>query len=1066
MNSNSRNWRPELCHIVSEVQLVISITLEMIQNITILRTNLGRSKVAAPLISTSSRLDELFFLVIDNSADQKVRKSMNFLSLGMKGYTNIRCKGLQGSKRLHSTGLLRSKVLNSVGLRQLSRESHIEGLQTSRTLHSVGPRKSDGSHSYRSESQPRPNTFNSAGQPTPDNSYSYRTKSLHRSKTVQDKILQTSEELYCHSFNDSPHPPFEGTQGSTSVLQTAIQALILQTSMVLKIARQYCHVVILMVILTQAACTVQVPINCMNAFVITSRNYPSTYPQFENVEWSVTAPEGRMILLTFNNFSLGPLGDITVIDTVDDGERQRYSGEENTISPFLSRRNTLLLRFRSDGTPTGNGFNISASCYDLSGIRVGRLTGGHTRAEGFLELQAESGGEWTRVCEEHSADRVAEVVCGELGFPGAKEVSYEQGWCSSERTGPVCIRAHSCENNAYRSHDCSASSNECISSKAVKVKCFEPGFKGCYDLDNIQPQDGSSYDSISKCITSCRADTYHAIAIINGNKCLCSTSDDIGLSSFSKIEARSCGPHQLVYNASVGFCVELDDVFHGSWDSNITWFGSIVHLICDDGYRLNGSGTLQCVREVSSYLPVWNGSTPTCEMITNSTSGTFAETTQDCQFTVKSTILKHVLMGSTYGLAAIIVIIVIYCITTQVRQHLSLERQDPASQISHTTLDITLPIQQGNADVGRVTIRTDSVLYETISDETLGAQSRRTEGEQDTGEDPFGYIIHDPQPNWNTKATADGATRCETSLIMNIICMALYTECAFGQSSRRSSTGGEVKVASFNKRIEHRRTRDANVARIFGGNSPGKGFLELRTQSDDWRRVCKDGFDERVTEVVCGKLGYPAVRKVSYGTNDCLSAGQDCIKAPICNDYTFRLEDCSWSSGNCFSADAVKVECYEPGFKGCYHPEDLPQQNGFVFESTSQCVSSCRAITREALAITNGTQCFCSTSDEVNLPNITPEPCNQSTQDTRLVINSLVYDVSVGFCDELDDVIHGSRDSYITWFGSIVHLTCDDGYRLNGGGTLLCVPGLSPYYPEWNGSVPTCDMLEAVLKPG
>eukprot|EP00057_Strongylocentrotus_purpuratus_P027290 XP_011681764.1 PREDICTED: uncharacterized protein LOC105446516 [Strongylocentrotus purpuratus] len=625
MNSNSRNWRPELCHIVSEVQLVISITLEMIQNITILRTNLGRSKVAAPLISTSSRLDELFFLVIDNSADQKVRKSMNFLSLGMKGYTNIRCKGLQGSKRLHSTGLLRSKVLNSVGLRQLSRESHIEGLQTSRTLHSVGPRKSDGSHSYRSESQPRPNTFNSAGQPTPDNSYSYRTKSLHRSKTVQDKILQTSEELYCHSFNDSPHPPFEGTQGSTSVLQTAIQALILQTSMVLKIARQYCHVVILMVILTQAACTVQVPINCMNAFVITSRNYPSTYPQFENVEWSVTAPEGRMILLTFNNFSLGPLGDITVIDTVDDGERQRYSGEENTISPFLSRRNTLLLRFRSDGTPTGNGFNISASCYDLSGIRVGRLTGGHTRAEGFLELQAESGGEWTRVCEEHSADRVAEVVCGELGFPGAKEVSYEQGWCSSERTGPVCIRAHSCENSKelgleivpFSSVCYSASSNECISSKAVKVKCFEPGFKGCYDLDNIQPQDGSSYDSISKCITSCRADTYHAIAIINGNKCLCSTSDDIGLSSFSKIEARSCGPHQLVYNASVGFCVELDDVFHGSWDSNITWFGSIVHLICDDGYRLNGSGTLQCVREVSSYLPVWNGSTPTCEMITN-----------------------------------------------------------------------------------------------------------------------------------------------------------------------------------------------------------------------------------------------------------------------------------------------------------------------------------------------------------------------------------------------------------------------------------------------------------------
>ena len=46
---------------------------------------------------------------------------------------------------------------------------------------------------------------------------------------------------------------------------------------------------------------------------------------------------------------------------------------------------------------------------------------GNTPAEGFLELQTESGGEWMRVCEDPSADRVAEVVCGELGFPGVKE---------------------------------------------------------------------------------------------------------------------------------------------------------------------------------------------------------------------------------------------------------------------------------------------------------------------------------------------------------------------------------------------------------------------------------------------------------------------------------------------------------------------------------------------------------------------------------------------------------------------------------------------------------------------
>ncbi|XP_030839577.1 uncharacterized protein LOC105443883 [Strongylocentrotus purpuratus] len=115
-----------------------------------------------------------------------------------------------------------------------------------------------------------------------------------------------------------------------------------------------------------------------------------------------------------------------------------------------------------------------------------------------------------------------------------------------------------------------------------------------------------------------------------------------------------------------------------------------------------------------------------------------------------------------------------------------------------------------------------------------------------------------------------------------------------------------------------------------------------------------------------------------------------------------------------------------------------------------------------------GTQCFCSIADDVNLPDIAPvadhSTCIQNTPGTRQVISSLVYDVSVGFCDELDDVIHGSWDSNITWFGSIVHLTCDDGYSLNGGGTMQCVPGLSPYYPVWNGFLSTCEMIEGITE--
>ncbi|XP_030839586.1 uncharacterized protein LOC115918093 [Strongylocentrotus purpuratus] len=300
---------------------------------------------------------------------------MNFLTLGMKGYNNLPCKGIQGSKRFHSTCLLRSKVLNSEGLRQWYRESHIEGLQRSEIVHSAGPRKHDKSP-YMSKSK----AVNSAGEPKPDNFSSYRTEGLHRSKTWQDEslnrsqtlhseCLQTSDELYSNSCNNSTHPSFKGTRGINLVLQNALQALILLISMLLRLAGKYRHVVILIAFLTRAGCTdVHVPINCTSAAVMISPNYPSPYQEDDNKQWFVTAPEGKMILLTFNNFSLGSSGDVKVIEKGSDRKRQRYIGEENTFPPFLSRRNSLLLRFASDGSPTGNGFNISASCFELSGM--------------------------------------------------------------------------------------------------------------------------------------------------------------------------------------------------------------------------------------------------------------------------------------------------------------------------------------------------------------------------------------------------------------------------------------------------------------------------------------------------------------------------------------------------------------------------------------------------------------------------------------------------------------------------------------------------------------------------
>ncbi|XP_072180928.1 C4b-binding protein beta chain-like [Diadema setosum] len=74
------------------------------------------------------------------------------------------------------------------------------------------------------------------------------------------------------------------------------------------------------------------------------------------------------------------------------------------------------------------------------------------------------------------------------------------------------------------------------------------------------------------------------------------------------------------------------------------------------------------------------------------------------------------------------------------------------------------------------------------------------------------------------------------------------------------------------------------------------------------------------------------------------------------------------------------------------------------------------------------------------------------------------FNVSYGFCDRLDIVQNGAWDSSSTWFGSLVTLTCDQGFVLIGNATLQCVglPGRSTYFPTWNSSIPSC---EAVRTP-
>ncbi|XP_072182229.1 seizure protein 6 homolog [Diadema setosum] len=190
--------------------------------------------------------------------------------------------------------------------------------------------------------------------------------------------------------------------------------------------------------------------------------------------------------------------------------------------------------------------------------------------------------------------------------------------------------------------NCSLTSTECLSETAVKLKCRVPGYLGCFTrLQSTQvsnqlqsfPRHVGRTDM--ECASMCREQRQgRGVAVIHQRACLCVPSETFVNLSSPKTYLRewSC-PSQLIfrsdvfyaYRVSYGFCNQIGIVRNGTWDSNSTWFGSIVTLTCDKGFVLNGSATLQCagLPGRSAYFPTWNSSLPSCEQV--ETSGMFCK---------------------------------------------------------------------------------------------------------------------------------------------------------------------------------------------------------------------------------------------------------------------------------------------------------------------------------------------------------------------------------------------------------------------------------------------------------
>ncbi|XP_072163301.1 uncharacterized protein [Diadema setosum] len=262
-----------------------------------------------------------------------------------------------------------------------------------------------------------------------------------------------------------------------------------------------------------------------------------------------------------------------------------------------------------------------------------KLIGEQSPLEGFVVLRSATD---NFVCRDGFTDRTAHSICGELGFPAFH--TFSASVVPSHLNATNWIKVEDCPPYSRSMMSCSWANAECISGKAVKLKCREPGFLGCYlkssVLQNYSPLDRDLPHRTVKteilemeCVSTCRqlGQVADVIAVTHQSACSCVPSETFAGISTSNISShewlcsRTPEPknsHDLdsAFNVSYGFCNKLATVPNGKWDSNITWFGSMVTLICEEGYVINGNATLQCVAlpGQSTYFPVWNSSIPSC----------------------------------------------------------------------------------------------------------------------------------------------------------------------------------------------------------------------------------------------------------------------------------------------------------------------------------------------------------------------------------------------------------------------------------------------------------------------
>ncbi|KAG7527098.1 cubilin [Solea senegalensis] len=99
-----------------------------------------------------------------------------------------------------------------------------------------------------------------------------------------------------------------------------------------------------------------------------SPNYPGTYPNHTHCEWSVRAPRGRVVTVTFAQISIDDPGDcqnnfLKLYDGPDASSRPvgPYCGVETNIAPFTATSHHVFIVFQSQYVNLPSGFRLTWS---------------------------------------------------------------------------------------------------------------------------------------------------------------------------------------------------------------------------------------------------------------------------------------------------------------------------------------------------------------------------------------------------------------------------------------------------------------------------------------------------------------------------------------------------------------------------------------------------------------------------------------------------------------------------------------------------------------------------------